>query len=134
MCDACHRSCPRKVAWHSPEQRAVRAELPEQRGVLLRLGHALFLQVCDPLQCQLRTCNYTKLAGRFPKFFKHSGYKGPKSDNDGPFQYAWETDVPFFPWLEANPPNLANFAQFMSAYRAGKPSWYDPGFYPVRCH
>ncbi|KAK6064543.1 hypothetical protein SCUP515_11731 [Seiridium cupressi] len=55
----------------------------------------------------------------------------PKTDIDGPFQYAWKTDLPFFPWLQAHPPNLTNFAQFISAYRAGKPSWFDPGFYPV---
>ncbi|KAM0816103.1 putative O-methyltransferase domain-containing protein [Seiridium cardinale] len=68
---------------------------------------------------------------KFPEWFKHNGYKSPKTDIDGPFQYAWETDLPFFPWLQAHPPNLSNFAQFMSAYRAGKPSWFDPGFYPV---
>ncbi|ETS85081.1 hypothetical protein PFICI_03106 [Pestalotiopsis fici W106-1] len=68
---------------------------------------------------------------KFPEWTKSTGYQGPKTDTDGPFQYAWDSKIPFFPWLQEHPPNLANFAQFMSAYRAGKPSWFDSGFYPV---
>ncbi|CAN9409573.1 unnamed protein product [Alternaria alternata] len=68
---------------------------------------------------------------RFPDFFKTTDYKSPTSPTDGPFQMAYGTQLPFFPWLEATPPHLDEFGNFMSAYRAGKASWFDPGFYPV---
>jgi hypothetical protein len=67
----------------------------------------------------------------FPEFFKQRNYECPTSLTDGPFQAAHGTDLAFFPWLVATPPHLDEFGAFMSAYRAGKASWYDPGFYPV---
>jgi hypothetical protein len=66
----------------------------------------------------------------FPKYIKKTGYKSPTlGGTDGPFQDAHETQLPFFEWLVATPPHLQHFDSFMSAYRAGKPNWYD--FYPV---
>ncbi|KAK6855082.1 O-methyltransferase [Apiospora arundinis] len=65
----------------------------------------------------------------FPAFFKDTGYKQPTSLTNGPFQAAHETQLPFFDWLVATPPHLSHFDSFMSAYRAGKPDWWD--FYPV---
>lgn len=67
----------------------------------------------------------------FPDYFKKTGYKQPSSLTDGPFQEAHGTKLPFFDWLVATPPHLQHFDSFMGAYRAGKPNWYDPGFYPV---
>ncbi|CAG5184116.1 uncharacterized protein ALTATR162_LOCUS10918 [Alternaria atra] len=67
----------------------------------------------------------------FPGFFKKTGYELPTSLTDGPFQAAHGTELPFFSWLAATPPHLDEFDNFMSAYRAGKANWYDPGFYPV---
>jgi hypothetical protein len=67
----------------------------------------------------------------FPEFFRKTGYKLPSSLSTGPFQDAHSTELPFFPWLVATPPHLDEFNAFMSAYRAGKENWYDPGFYPV---
>ncbi|KAK8044323.1 hydroxyindole O-methyltransferase [Apiospora rasikravindrae] len=65
----------------------------------------------------------------FPAYFRETGYKQPTSLTDGPFQAAHGTKLPFFDWLVATPPHLAHFDSFMSAYRAGKPDWWD--FYPV---
>lgn len=68
----------------------------------------------------------------FPDFFKKTDYKSPtRGGTDGPFQAAHQTPSPFFDWLIAKPPYLQYFDCFMSAYRAGKPNWFDPGFYPV---
>jgi hypothetical protein len=68
----------------------------------------------------------------FPEFFKKNKYQSPSLGSlDGPFQDAHKTNLPFFEWLVATPPNLQRFDSFMSAYRAGKANWYDPGFYPV---
>ncbi|KAK8117138.1 uncharacterized protein PG998_005419 [Apiospora kogelbergensis] len=65
----------------------------------------------------------------FPAYFQATGYKQPTFLTDGPFQAAHQTALPFFDWLVATPPHLAHFDSFMSAYRAGKPDWWD--FYPV---
>ncbi|KAI1380465.1 putative O-methyltransferase [Hypoxylon crocopeplum] len=66
-----------------------------------------------------------------PEYLKSIQYALPTKLTDGPFQAAHKTELPFFAWLDQNPPYLQTFNSYMSAYRAGKPSWVDPGFYPV---
>lgn len=66
----------------------------------------------------------------FPEFFKEKDYQQP-TISDGPFQSAHKTQLRLFDWLAATPPQLRNFASFMSAYRAGKANWYCDGFYPI---
>ncbi|KAJ1329744.1 demethylsterigmatocystin 6-O-methyltransferase [Microdochium nivale] len=70
--------------------------------------------------------------GNFPQYFKKVGYVEPTIENDGPFNDAFSTPLHFFSWLNANPPMIQNFASFMASYRAGKPNWFDEGFYPVK--
>lgn len=68
----------------------------------------------------------------FPAFFKKTGYTPPAlGAHDGPFQDAHKTQLPFFEWLVSTPPHLQHFDSFMTAYRAGKADWHQPGFYPV---
>ncbi|KAH9904509.1 putative O-methyltransferase [Xylariomycetidae sp. FL2044] len=66
-----------------------------------------------------------------PAYLKSIKYTHPTELTNGPFQFAHHTALPFFAWLDQNPPYLDAFNSYMSAYRAGKPSWADPGFYPV---
>ncbi|KAK7734306.1 hypothetical protein SLS53_007956 [Cytospora paraplurivora] len=66
-----------------------------------------------------------------PEYLKGIQYDLPTKLTDGPFQAAHKTQLPFFAWLDAHPPYLQVFNSYMSAYRAGRPSWVDPGFYPV---
>lgn len=66
-----------------------------------------------------------------PGYLKGIQYDLPTKLIDGPFQAAHKTQLPFFAWLDAHPPYLQVFNSYMSAYRAGRPSWVDPGFYPV---
>ncbi|KAL9086500.1 MAG: hypothetical protein Q9165_007116 [Trypethelium subeluteriae] len=66
-----------------------------------------------------------------PEYLKGIKYSLPTELTNGAFQYAHKTDLPFFAWLDKNPPYLSLFNSYMSAYRAGKPSWVDPGFYPI---
>jgi hypothetical protein len=66
-----------------------------------------------------------------PEYLKKTGYKNPTELTNGPFQFAHKTELPFFAWLDQNPPYLSVFNSYMSAYRAGKPVWCDTGFYPV---
>lgn len=67
-----------------------------------------------------------------PSYLKATNYAQPTSLIDGPFQAAHKTNLPFFAWLDANPPYQQIFNSYMSAYRAGKVSWLDPGFYPIQ--
>ncbi|KAI1416455.1 putative O-methyltransferase [Hypoxylon sp. FL1857] len=66
-----------------------------------------------------------------PEYLKSIDYALPTKLTDGPFQAAHKTQLPFFAWLDQNPPYLQAFNNYMAAYRAGKPSWVDPGFYPI---
>ncbi|KAI5921320.1 putative O-methyltransferase [Camillea tinctor] len=66
-----------------------------------------------------------------PEYLKSIKYAHPTDLTNGPFQAAHKTQLPFFAWLDQNPPYLQIFNNYMAAYRAGKPSWVDPGFYPV---
>jgi hypothetical protein len=51
------------------------------------------------------------------------------SPSSGRLHFAFKGDLHFFPWLDANPPNLSRFASFISAYRADHSDWGD--VYPV---
>ncbi|KAI1466310.1 putative O-methyltransferase [Daldinia caldariorum] len=66
-----------------------------------------------------------------PEYLRNTNYALPTSVTDGPFQAAHKTDLTAFAWLDKTPPYLQAFNNYMSAYRSGKPSWVDPGFYPV---
>ena len=67
-----------------------------------------------------------------PEYLKSIGYALPTDLTNGPFQHAHKTELPFFAWLDQNPPYLSTFNSYMAAYRAGKASWVDAGFYPVQ--
>ncbi|CAG8977285.1 hypothetical protein HYALB_00012977 [Hymenoscyphus albidus] len=66
-----------------------------------------------------------------PSYLKSTNYKNPTELTNGPFQHAHKTNLPFFAWLDQNPPYLSIFNNYMAAYRAGKANWCDPGFYPI---
>ena len=66
-----------------------------------------------------------------PEYLKSTAFRSPTELTDGPFQFAHRTNLPFFAWLDQNSPYLSLFNSYMSAYRAGKSTWVDPGFYPV---
>ena len=68
---------------------------------------------------------------QLPSYLKSTSYRTPTSLTDGPFQSAHATKLPFFGWLHSNPPYLGIFSNYMGAYRAGRASWVDAGFYPV---
>lgn len=47
-------------------------------------------------------------------------------------QLGFNTDLHFFEYLATNPEFPVRFMNHMSAYHQGRPSWMDPGFYPVQ--
>ncbi|KAI1130275.1 putative hydroxyindole O-methyltransferase, partial [Nemania abortiva] len=66
-----------------------------------------------------------------PEYLKDTNYELPTKATDGLFQASHKTELSIFSWLDQTPPYLQAFNSYMSAYRSGKPSWLDPGFYPV---
>ncbi|KAL8703633.1 MAG: hypothetical protein Q9201_003203 [Fulgogasparrea decipioides] len=66
-----------------------------------------------------------------PAYLKSISYGHPTNVADGPLQYAHKTASSVFVWLHENPELASCFNNYMRGYRAGKPSWLDPGFYPV---
>lgn len=69
---------------------------------------------------------------KFHEFAKKTSYREPHDVFDGPLQYGYKTKLDCFSHFAANPPYDLQFAQHMGAYRQGRPSWMDKGFYPVQ--
>lgn len=61
-----------------------------------------------------------------------NNWQTPNSLFDGPYQHAFNTELNFFQYLQANPPYGEQFNFHMGGYHQGRPSWMDPGFYPVQ--
>ncbi|KAF2453061.1 S-adenosyl-L-methionine-dependent methyltransferase [Lineolata rhizophorae] len=68
---------------------------------------------------------------KFPAWLQKYGFKNPESTTEGPYQYAYDTHHNLFGYLMAHPPLGMQFNHHMGGYRQGRPSWMDPGFFPV---
>ncbi|KAA8650303.1 uncharacterized protein ATNIH1004_002986 [Aspergillus tanneri] len=66
-----------------------------------------------------------------PEYFKNRGYRSPDDSRNCPFQFAFQTSLHFFEFLQANPAISSLFHNHMSTYHLGRPSWIDDGFYPI---
>jgi len=66
-----------------------------------------------------------------PKSLSNSQYKNPDNPTDSAFQLGHDTKEHLFEWLSNRPERLTQFQHHMAGYRTGRPSWMDPGFYPV---
>lgn len=83
----------------------------------------------DALPFCLDVCGLPFL--NLPKYLAQTGYKNPQNPKDGPFQFAHNTSLQFFDWLNVHPESLEDFNNHMAGYRAGQVSWMDPDCYPV---
>lgn len=61
-----------------------------------------------------------------------TGWKTPNSISDGSYQLAYNTELNFFQYLQANNPLGFQFNHHMGGYHQGRPSWMDAGFFPVK--
>ncbi|KAH8661162.1 S-adenosyl-L-methionine-dependent methyltransferase [Ilyonectria robusta] len=68
----------------------------------------------------------------FHKWLRMNGYRSPKELSNNPQTFGHRTEMPFFDWLQANPPYATQFNNHMGGYRLGRPSWMDPEVYPVQ--
>ncbi|KAJ3951536.1 hypothetical protein N0V92_012051 [Colletotrichum tropicale] len=69
---------------------------------------------------------------KFHEFAKKTNYREPQDVLNSPLQYGYKTKLDCFSHFAANSPYDMQFAQHMGAYRQGRPSWMDEGFYPVK--
>ncbi|KAF9873097.1 sterigmatocystin 8-o-methyltransferase [Colletotrichum karsti] len=69
---------------------------------------------------------------KFHEFAKKTNYREPHDVFNSPLQYGYKTKLDCFSHFAANSPYDMQFAQHMGAYRQGRPSWMDDGFYPVQ--
>ncbi|RMY95779.1 hypothetical protein D0864_05279 [Hortaea werneckii] len=69
---------------------------------------------------------------KFPEYAAKTGCREPDSVDQGPYQYAFDTPLNFFAYLQANNPLGTQFNNHMGGYRQGRPSWMDTDFFPVR--
>ncbi|KAI9695980.1 MAG: hypothetical protein M1820_008321 [Bogoriella megaspora] len=66
-----------------------------------------------------------------PSYFDAKNWKNPIDDQDGPFQHA-HGPINGFTWLNQNPKVMEAFVSYMFRQRRERPSWVDPGFYPIK--
>ena len=61
---------------------------------------------------------------KMPKFLAQTGYKNPEGPM-GVFQYAENTELPFFPWLMQYPAKLTDFLTMLEGWRLGRTQWFE---------
>ncbi|KAL3431517.1 O-methyltransferase-domain-containing protein [Aspergillus tetrazonus] len=79
----------------------------------------------------LRTNYITYGITSLPSFPQENQLRQPKQRLPYAFQDGYRTDKHFFELLKEHPTHGAEFNNHMTAYRQGRPSWMDDGFYPV---
>ncbi|KAJ5180400.1 Winged helix-turn-helix transcription repressor DNA-binding [Penicillium capsulatum] len=67
-----------------------------------------------------------------PEHAKENNYQSPARASHTPFQKAFQTEKDFFKYIQDEPHTLKQFANHMSTYHQGRPSWMDRNFYPVQ--
>ncbi|KAJ5149650.1 hypothetical protein N7448_001228 [Penicillium atrosanguineum] len=83
----------------------------------------------DAYSCM--TACITKGVLALPAQLKKTGYKNLDNGTDCAFQLGYKTPLHFFEFLKEHPDAAKEFNNHMSAYRQGRPSWMDSGFYDV---
>ncbi|KAL8846532.1 MAG: hypothetical protein Q9221_008384 [Calogaya cf. arnoldii] len=66
-----------------------------------------------------------------PAYLAQTNYRNPDDLTNGPFQCALQTSETPWNWAKSQPGLEKTLALHMSGYHAERPSWMDPGFYPL---
>jgi hypothetical protein len=67
----------------------------------------------------------------FPEYMAKNNYQLTNNVKKGPYQFAFNTEMSMFEWMNAHQPLGLQFNHHMGGYRQGRPSWMDANFYPV---
>ena len=57
------------------------------------------------------------ILSRLPEYFEGRGFRNSADAFDGPFQYAMETKLHFFDWLQLHPKDQKSFSTVMGISR-----------------
>jgi hypothetical protein len=68
---------------------------------------------------------------KFPEYMAKNNYQLTDNVKTGPYQFAFNTEMSMFEWMNAHQPLGLQFNHHMGGYRQGRPSWMDAKFYPV---
>lgn len=60
-----------------------------------------------------------------PEYFQQHGYHSPVHPKNGPFQYAFGTDLSFFEFLHSQPKRAQTFNTYMTGNRSNRQHWLD---------
>ncbi|KAI4642224.1 hypothetical protein J4E93_007368 [Alternaria ventricosa] len=69
---------------------------------------------------------------KFSEYLQKNDYQLTSDITNGPYQYAFNTELDMFRYLDTHPPLGQQFNNHMGGYRQGRPSWMDSNFYPVQ--
>ncbi|CAI9635098.1 unnamed protein product [Alternaria burnsii] len=69
---------------------------------------------------------------KFSQYLEKNSYELTTDITNGPYQYAFGTELDMFRYLDTHPPLGQQFNNHMGGYRQGRPSWMDSNFYPVQ--
>ena len=69
-----------------------------------------------------------RVTNRLPTYFKLHGYKSPTDGENGPFQYALDTDLSFFDYLHQDPARAKTFNMCMQGSKINRRFWFE--WYP----
>jgi hypothetical protein len=69
---------------------------------------------------------------KFHEYIKTKGWNESTSATDTAFNYAYNTKLHMFQYLQSHPPYGSMFNDLMGGYAYGRISWVDEGFYPVK--
>jgi len=69
---------------------------------------------------------------KLPSFLAKTNYGEPLDNTAGPFQYGHDTALRSPVWRKERPHIQKAFNNHMTGYHQGRPSWMDPGFFPVK--
>ena len=70
------------------------------------------------------------MLSRLPEYFKHHGFQNPDDGYNGPFQFAMDTNLHFFDFLQRNPKQQQAFNSLIGTSRTNRgEEWFN--LYPV---
>lgn len=84
--------------------------------------HAFSQDVLGGLTARMRFDEAACSLAMMPDFLEKTGYRNPSDTTDGPLQFALQTDLGLFAFINEQPKRLGAFNTFMEGQRAGKVS------------
>ena len=95
---------------------------------------ALSRSFCDPryrAALKLSVGLIEPVLARLPAYLVSTKHQDPRAKDTTPFHFAFGTKISPWDWASTKPEIIQAFVLHMSGYHIERPSWMDPGFYPL---